>query len=67
VNIPKVAVGSGPPVVIVTTIDPRADPSWVTKIKANRNDYAKKHGTSPPSPSTRVCVQRRRKSPSHAA
>jgi mannan polymerase II complex MNN11 subunit len=44
VNIPKVPVGSGPPVVIVTTIDPRADAAWVDKIKANRQAYAKKHG-----------------------
>lgn len=44
VNIPKVAIGSGPPVVIVTTIDPKADAAWVGKIKKNRNDYAKKHG-----------------------
>ncbi|KAF2447260.1 glycosyltransferase family 34 protein [Karstenula rhodostoma CBS 690.94] len=43
-NIPKVAVGSGPPVVIVTTIDPRADVAWAAKIKKNREDYAKKHG-----------------------
>lgn len=46
VNIQKVPVGSGPPVVIVTTIDPRADPTWVTRIKANRDAYAKKHGAS---------------------
>ncbi|KAF9738070.1 hypothetical protein PMIN06_002910 [Paraphaeosphaeria minitans] len=43
-NIPKVAVGSGPPVVIVTTIDPRADAAWAAKIRKNREDYAKKHG-----------------------
>jgi mannan polymerase II complex MNN11 subunit len=48
VNIQKVPVGSGPPVVIVTTIDPRADPTWVSKIKANREAYAKKHGASLP-------------------
>jgi mannan polymerase II complex MNN11 subunit len=48
VNIPKVPVGSGPPVVIVTTIDPRADAAWVDKIKANRQAYAKKHGAYPP-------------------
>jgi mannan polymerase II complex MNN11 subunit len=45
-NIPKVAVGSGAPVVIVTVLDPKANPAWVQKIKANREDYAKKHGTS---------------------
>jgi mannan polymerase II complex MNN11 subunit len=43
-NIPKVAVGSGPPVVIVTTIDPKADATWAARIKKNREDYAKKHG-----------------------
>jgi hypothetical protein len=37
-------IGSGPPVVIVTTIDPKADPAWVQKIKSNREDYAKRHG-----------------------
>ena len=46
VNIPKVAIGSGPPVVIVTTFDPKADAAWVGKIKKNREDYAKKHGAS---------------------
>ena len=45
-NIPKVAVGSGVPVVIVTVLDPNANPAWVQKIKANRDEYAKKHGTS---------------------
>jgi mannan polymerase II complex MNN11 subunit len=44
VNIPKVAVGSGAPVVIVTVLDPSANPAWVQKIKANREEYAKKHG-----------------------
>lgn len=44
-NIPKVAVGTGAPVVIVTVLDPSANPAWVQKIKANREDYAKKHGT----------------------
>lgn len=48
-NIPKVAVGSGAPVVIVTVLDPQANPAWVQKIKANREEYAKKHG-SPPRP-----------------
>lgn len=43
-NIPKVAIGSGPPVVIVTVIDPKADPAWVQRIKSNREEYAKKHG-----------------------
>jgi mannan polymerase II complex MNN11 subunit len=37
-------IGSGPPVVIVTTIDPKADPIWVSNIKKNRDDYAKRHG-----------------------
>ena len=45
-SIPKVAIGSGPPVVIVTTIDPRADAAWANKIRKNREDYAKKHGAS---------------------
>jgi mannan polymerase II complex MNN11 subunit len=44
-NIPKVAVGSGAPVVVVTVLDPSANPAWTAKIKANREDYAKKHGT----------------------
>ncbi|KAF2639133.1 alpha-1,6-mannosyltransferas-like protein subunit [Massarina eburnea CBS 473.64] len=43
-KIPKVAIGSGPPVVIVTVIDGKADPTWAAKIKKNREDYAKKHG-----------------------
>ncbi|KAJ4297679.1 putative alpha-1,6-mannosyltransferase mnn11 [Kalmusia sp. IMI 367209] len=43
-NIPKVDIGSGPPVVIVTTIDPKANAAWVGKIKKNREDYAKRHG-----------------------
>lgn len=43
-NIPKVAVGSGPPVVIVTVFDPKADPAWTQKIKNNREAYAKRHG-----------------------
>jgi mannan polymerase II complex MNN11 subunit len=43
-NIAKVAIGSGPPVVIVTTIDPAADAAWAARIKKNREDYAKKHG-----------------------
>jgi mannan polymerase II complex MNN11 subunit len=53
VNIPKVAVGSGAPVVIVTVLDPSANPAWVQKIKANREEYAKKHGylTHFPTPS----------------
>ena len=45
-NIPKVAVGSGPPVVIVTVLDPKANPTWTEKIKKNREDYAKRHGKS---------------------
>lgn len=54
VNIPKVAIGSGPPVVIVTVLDPKADPTWSQKIKKNRDDYAKRHGylTFFPSPDT---------------
>ncbi|KAI4694888.1 uncharacterized protein J4E84_001511 [Alternaria hordeiaustralica] len=43
-NIPKPAIGSGPPVVVITTIDPKADPVWIQKIKSNREEYAKKHG-----------------------
>ncbi|KAH7090782.1 alpha-1,6-mannosyltransferas-like protein subunit [Paraphoma chrysanthemicola] len=43
-NLPKVAIGSGAPVVIVTVLDPKADPVWTAKIKQNREDYAKKHG-----------------------
>ncbi|KAH8717119.1 galactosyl transferase GMA12/MNN10 family-domain-containing protein [Phaeosphaeriaceae sp. PMI808] len=43
-NIPKVAIGSGAPVVIVTVIDPKADPGWIAKIKQNREQYAKRHG-----------------------
>lgn len=53
VNIPKVAVGSGAPVVVVTVLDPSANPAWTAKIKANREEYAKKHGylTHFPTPS----------------
>lgn len=43
-KIEKVAVGSGPPVVIVTVIHPEADPTWTQKIKSNRNEYANRHG-----------------------
>jgi mannan polymerase II complex MNN11 subunit len=43
-NLPKVAIGSGAPVVIVTVLDPKADPVWVAKIKQNREGYAKRHG-----------------------
>ncbi|KAF1851974.1 glycosyltransferase family 34 protein [Cucurbitaria berberidis CBS 394.84] len=43
-HIPKVAIGSGAPVVIVTVIDPKADPSWTQRIKSNREEYAKRHG-----------------------
>lgn len=43
-NLPKVAIGSGAPVVIVTVLDPKADQGWVAKIKQNRESYAKKHG-----------------------
>lgn len=46
-NIPKVAIGSGAPVVIVTVLDPSANPAWVQRVKANREDYAKKHGMPP--------------------
>lgn len=42
---PTPPIGSGPPVVIVTTIDPKADPVWVSNIKKNREEYAKRHGT----------------------
>jgi mannan polymerase II complex MNN11 subunit len=44
-GIPKVEIGSGPPVVIVTVIDPKADAVWVKRIKANREEYAKRHGS----------------------
>lgn len=44
VGIPKVQIGSGPPVVIITMIDPKADAAWVKRIKANREEYAKRHG-----------------------
>jgi len=44
-KIAKVAVGSGPPVVIVTVLNPEADPTWTQRIKSNRIEYAKKHGT----------------------
>jgi mannan polymerase II complex MNN11 subunit len=44
-NLPKVAIGSGAPVVIVTVLDPKADAGWVAKLKQNREVYAKKHGT----------------------
>lgn len=43
-NIPKPKIGSGPPVVIVTVVDPKMDPTWTAKIKKNREVYAKKHG-----------------------
>ncbi|KAF1836870.1 alpha-1,6-mannosyltransferas-like protein subunit [Decorospora gaudefroyi] len=43
-SIPKVAVGTGPPVVVVTVIDPQADPAWIDKIRNNREEYAKRHG-----------------------
>ena len=48
VHICEVAVGSGAPVVIVTVLDPSANPAWVQKIKANREEYAKKHGAPTP-------------------
>ncbi|KAI8935027.1 hypothetical protein NX059_008691 [Plenodomus lindquistii] len=53
-NIPRVAIGSGPPVVVVTVLDPKADPTWTQKIKTNREEYAKRHGylTFFPSPSS---------------
>jgi mannan polymerase II complex MNN11 subunit len=44
-SLPKVVVGSGAPVVIVTVLDAKADPGWVAKIKKNREGYAKRHGT----------------------
>jgi len=31
-------------VVVVTVIDPKADPVWMQKIKSNREEYAKRHG-----------------------
>jgi hypothetical protein len=43
-NLPKVAIGSGAPVVVVTVIDSDADPIWARKIKQNREAYAKRHG-----------------------
>jgi mannan polymerase II complex MNN11 subunit len=42
--IPSVAIGSGPPVVIITVLDPQADARWTKQIKNNREDYAKRHG-----------------------
>ena len=33
-----------PDVVVVTTINPQADPDFIEKIKANRIEYATKHG-----------------------
>jgi mannan polymerase II complex MNN11 subunit len=49
-NLPKVVIGSGPPVVIVTVIDSKADAAWVRKIKQNRDEYAERHGTFRPTP-----------------
>lgn len=49
-SLPKVAIGSGAPVVIVTVLDPSADPEWTEKIKQNREVYAKKHGKRRPVP-----------------
>lgn len=43
-NIPKPKIGSGPPVVVVTVVDPKMDPTWTAKVKRNREEYAKKHG-----------------------
>ncbi|KAF2741761.1 glycosyltransferase family 34 protein [Sporormia fimetaria CBS 119925] len=37
-------IGTGPDVVIVTVLDPKADAGWIEKIKKNREDYAKRHG-----------------------
>ncbi|KAF2866092.1 alpha-1,6-mannosyltransferas-like protein subunit [Massariosphaeria phaeospora] len=37
-------IGTGPAVVIVTVIDPQANPAWTERIKKNREEYAKKHG-----------------------
>ena len=37
-----------PYVVVVTTINPDADPDFVEKIKANRIEYATKHGKVKP-------------------
>jgi len=44
VSLPKIPIGSGPPVVIVTVLDQRADPAWTRKVKQNRENYAKQHG-----------------------
>jgi len=38
------ALDGHPDVVIVTTINPQADSDFVEKIKANRIEYATKHG-----------------------
>jgi mannan polymerase II complex MNN11 subunit len=37
-------IGSGAPVVIVTVLDPKADSTWLQKVKRNREDYASRHG-----------------------
>ncbi|EOA90770.1 glycosyltransferase family 34 protein [Exserohilum turcica Et28A] len=42
--ISKPRIGSGPPVVLVTVIDPKQDPTWTAKVKNNRDEYAKRHG-----------------------
>lgn len=42
-------IGTGPPAVIVTVLDPNADTEWTQKIKRNREEYAKKHGACRPS------------------
>jgi mannan polymerase II complex MNN11 subunit len=47
VSLPNVEIGSGPPVVVVTVMDPKAEPEWAARIKKNREDYAKKHGMYP--------------------
>src|SRR5947207_12140528 len=44
----KIPAGT-PPVVIVTVLDEeRMSPDYIEKIKINREDYASRHGTSPP-------------------
>lgn len=46
-NLSKAPYGQ-PGVVVVTTINPEADPDFVEKIKANRIEYATKHGKVKP-------------------
>jgi hypothetical protein len=37
-------IGTGPPVVVVTVLDPKADEGWTERVKRNREDYARRHG-----------------------